>query len=193
MARMPEFTETDSIDAGIAISADQIRLARNALPHISEIEDSAELEVSDQMGRPTYHSHRQLFVPTIIILCLYSGGLLVLWSIDMTSSALFRMFALVLGIGVPLLGAHAFLRYETVRLQFLKDRLRVHPGWPKDAPIEIPYDLVSSLKVKRGLSGRLFGGGTIIIELTTGSKIAIADLKRPLDALAEYQHIVSER
>src|SRR5680860_1227051 len=148
MARMPGITQMDSIDAGVAAPAGPVRFARNVLPRVSEIEDSSELEVSDHLGRPTYHAHWQLFVPAVVILCLYSGGLLTLLALDMGSSALFRMFTLVLGVGVPLLGVHAFLRYETVRLQFLEDSLLVHPGWPKDAPSEVPYDLISSLKVK---------------------------------------------
>lgn len=158
-------------------------------PHVEQLEDSVDLEVSDKLGIPTYRAHPQLFAPSIAIFVLYSLGLIALVWNDMSSGSLFRLCAIVLGIGVPLLGVQAFLRHQTVRLQFFADNLRYHPGWPEDSPAEIPYALIENLKVKRGLSGRVFGGGTIVIKLTTGSKIAVADLERPLEAVAEFNRL----
>ncbi|MBL1404678.1 MAG: hypothetical protein COC17_00485 [Hyphomicrobiales bacterium] len=156
------------------------------VPRVLEVEDSTELEVADKMGRPTYHAHWQIFLPTIVIFISYTSGLYALYMMDMSSSALFRLGAIVLGVGVPLLTAHAFLRYSTVRLQLMDRQLRYHKGWPEDASVEVPYELISSLRVKKGIAGRLFGGGTIIIQLTTGTKIAIADIFDPSSAKEEY-------
>ncbi len=39
--------------------------------------------------------------------------------------------------------------------------------------------MVENVVVKRGLSGRLFGGGTIVLHLTAENKIVIADLAEP--------------
>ena len=122
-------------------------------------------------------------VPTLVILIGYGLSLLYLWATGRADGALFRLCAIVAAVGVPLLAAHAFLRYETVRVRLYKDRLRYHPGWPKDRVREVPGDLISSVRVKRGLGGRLFGGGTVVIGLSAGGRIAIADLSRP-DELA---------
>ncbi|MFK7901309.1 MAG: PH domain-containing protein [Nitratireductor sp.] len=155
-------------------------------PRVREVEDDAAIEVADKMGKPTYASHWQIFIPTLVIFLAYGLGLIVLFSMGMTSSALFRLGAIVLGVGVPLIAVHAFLRFSTVRLQFLETHLRYHSGWPSDASVDVPYELISSLDVRRGLAGRLFGGGTIVIKLTTGNRIAIADVFDPLGAQTEF-------
>ena len=46
--------------------------------------------------------------------------------------------------------------------------------------------------VKRGLSGRLFGGGTVVLNLTTGSRVVIADLGEPDEAKREVERAISE-
>ena len=151
---------------------------------VHDLEDSTELEMPDRPGKKTFRPHWQLFVPTMIILAGYGLSLLYLWATGRSGSGLFRLFAIVAAVGVPLLAAHAFLRYETVRVRLGKQRILFHPGWPRRNAREIPAELVSSVKVKRGLAGRLFGGGTLVIETTTGGRIAVADLRMP-DMLAE--------
>lgn len=171
-----------NMEDGQANSNDELRDS----PRVLEVEDSAAMEVADKMGSPTYHAHWQVFVPTIVILLSYSTGLVVLYLMGMTASSSFRLGAIVLGVGVPLLTVHAFLRYNTVRLQLMDSFLRYHRGWPEDASVEVPYELISSFRAKRGLAGRLFGGGTVVIELTTGTQISIADIYDPLGAKKEF-------
>lgn len=158
----------------------------SGVPRVHEVEDSTAMEVADKMGRPTYHAHWQIFLPTFVILISYSAGLYALHTMGMTTSALFRLGAIVLGVGVPLLTVHAFLRFSTVRLQFMDRTLRYHRGWPDDSSVEVPYELISTLRVKRGVAGSLFGGGTIVIQLTTGTQIAVADIHDPRGAKEEY-------
>jgi len=151
---------------------------------VHDLEDSTELEMPDRPGGKTFRPHWQLFVPTLVILAGYGLSLVYLWATGRSGSGLFRLFAIVAAIGVPLLAAHAFLRYETVRVRLGKQRILFHPGWPRRDAREIPSELVSAVRVKRGLAGRLFGGGTLVIETTTGGRIAVADLRMP-DVLAE--------
>lgn len=171
---------------------DQIEASENLSPHVSEMEDLAELEVASKMGLPTYKAHWQLFVPTVIILAAYTAGLVWLFANQMTGTSLFRLFSLVLGVGVPLLAAHAFLRYQTVKLQFTETSMRIHKGWPKDTPVEVPYALIDDIKVKHGLVGRIFGGGTIIISLTTDNVIAVADLKSCKKIQSQFRKIAKQ-
>ena len=83
---------------------------------------------------------------------------------------------------MPFLAAHAFLRYQTIRLQVNNGRVLCHPGWPKDLPIEVPLQVIRKIRVRRGLSGRLFGGGTVVISLLAGDDVVIADLAKPFEA-----------
>jgi membrane protein YdbS with pleckstrin-like domain len=154
---------------------------------VHEVEDGIELELPLDDAPVTYRCHWQLFIPTIVVVLGYGFALWYLWMTGRSGGSLFRLFAIVMAIGVPLLAAHAFLRYETVRVQLLADRLRYHPGWPKDMAIEIPIELITGMNVKRGLSGRLFGGGTLIIHTSTGHKTAIADLKNPSEIIANFE------
>ncbi len=134
---------------------------------------------AQNQGVPLFSAHWHIFAPTIIILVAYSLSWLLLALADMSASNLARLFIVVMSVFVPLLAAHAFLRYQTIRLQVNDDCLFCHPGWPKDLPIEIPISMIKKIVVKRGLSGRLFGGGTIVLHVAAENKIVIADLAEP--------------
>lgn len=149
------------------------------MPTVHEIENDLEMELAREDGVSVFRPHWQIFVPTVIVLFGYGASLIYLWATGRSDTALFRLFAIVAAVGVPLLAAHAFLRYETVRVQLTKNSLRYHPGWPKDRTLEIPHELIEEIRIKRGLSGRLFGGGTLVVRTSTGGKIAVADLRDP--------------
>jgi len=135
-------------------------------------------EAQDQ-GVPLFAAHWHIFAPTLIILVAYSISWLMLSLAGKSDSNLARLFIVVMSVGVPLLAAHAFLRYQTIRIQVNEDCLFCHPGWPKDLPIEVPISMVEKVVVKRGLSGRLFGGGTLVLHLKAENKVIIADLADP--------------
>lgn len=155
-------------------------------PAIREVQDVLALEPTNSK-KSIHRADWRVFVPTLIILLAYSAGLLVLWSKGMQDTALFRMFGLVTAIGVPLLAAHAFLRYATIRVQILPKTLRFHSGWPKDTPHEIPRKLITDISVRRGIFGIVFGGGTLAIQTSTGNHVEIADLANPQKILDEYR------
>lgn len=150
------------------------------------------LEKNDaqSQGIPLFSAHWHIFAPTIIILIAYSISWLLLAMADMSGTNLARLFIVVMAVFVPLLAAHAFLRYQTIRVQVNDDCLFCHPGWPKDLPIEVPVAMIENVLVKRGLSGRLFGGGTLVLELVAENKIIIADLAEPEKAQAAIQEII---
>jgi len=154
------------------------------MAQLQEIENEAEAELEAAGSGHLFKPHWQIFVPTIIILVSYCAAMAYLWATGRGDTALFRLFAIVAGIGVPLLAAHAFLRFETVRVLLKDDSICYHPGWPKDRMLEVPHKLIERTFVKRGLAGNLLGGGTLVIETSTGGRIAIADLCDP-DAIVE--------
>jgi len=130
-------------------------------------------------------AHWHLFIPTIIIAALYFSGWLVLILLGRIDTSLAKLFVIVLALGVPLLTIHAFLRFNTTRVQTCDAFVRYHPGWPKRFLVDLPFALIDHVSVKRGLSGRIFGGGTLVIHLTIGEKIFVPDLSEPDRACAE--------
>ena len=68
-------------------------------------------------GVPLFAAHWHLYIPTIIIAALYSLIWLMLFLTGNAGTDLARLFVVVMTVGVPLLAAHAFLRYQTIRIQ----------------------------------------------------------------------------
>ncbi len=165
-------------DSASAAGSDAI--TRASVPHVQIVEeDSFEAEAG-----AVHRARWQLFLPTLVITALYAAAWLYLAQTGRSGGGLAKLVLLVIAVGVPLLTAHAFLRHQTIRVQARGDALRYHPGWPRDLPVDLPYALIERIWVKRGIAGRLFGGGTLVIELTTGARVAIADLSDPDAALA---------
>lgn len=154
---------------------------------IIELDDDGGLELPDAEGSVDFRSDWKIFIPTIVILISYGLSMLYLWATGRVDGALFRLAALIAGIGVPLLAAHAFLRLETICVRFFDDSIHFHEGWPKKNATIIPYDLITKLSVKRGIFGNLFGGGTLIITTKGGVKTAISDLKSPDAAVSVFE------
>ncbi|MEC9343092.1 MAG: PH domain-containing protein [Pseudomonadota bacterium] len=161
--------------------------ARSHAPHAHAVEDVAGFELDEGVPEPSFRARWQLFLPTLAIALIYSVAWLYLMNTDKGHYALTRLVVIVMAVGVPLLAVHAFLRYQTIRVQVLPDTVRYHSGWPRDLPIDMPLELIDRVRVKRGLSGMLFGGGTLIMDLATGEKAAIADLNDPGGARAAIE------
>ena len=101
-------------------------------------------------GIPLFTAHWHLFIPTVVIAVLYSICWAILATIGMIDAALARMVVIVMAIGVPLLAAHAFLRYQTIRLQVSDSHVYCHPGWPKDLPIDLPVQIIQDVNGQAG-------------------------------------------
>ena len=102
-----------------------------------------------------------------------------MYFMGMAGGGLARLFIVVLAVGVPILFAHAFLRYQTITIELFEDYLQYHTGWPKSEPVKLPYGMVRNARYTRGLSGRLFGGGTVVLRLIGGGVVGIADVESP--------------
>ncbi len=129
-----------------------------------------------------YKAHWQIFVPTFIICFLYVVGWVILFFLGRSGDNLARLFIVVLAIGVPILFAYAFLRYQTISIEVFEKYLRYRRGWPKVDPVVIPYALIKKVDFSRGHLGGLFGGGAVTLQLEAGAVIAIADVERSIEA-----------
>ncbi|MBL4890687.1 MAG: PH domain-containing protein [Rhizobiaceae bacterium] len=126
-----------------------------------------------------YGAHWHVFIPTLVVTVLYFFGWLLLLLLGRGEGTLAKLFVLVLAVGVPLLTIHAFLRFNTTRVQMCNAFIRYHPGWPKRFLVDLPYALVEKVSIRRGISGRIFGGGTLVMHLTIGEKVYVPDLSDP--------------
>lgn len=126
-----------------------------------------------------YKAHWHIFMPTVIIAVLYLVGWSVLYFLGLSGGGLARLFVIVLAIGVPILFTHAFLRYQTIAIEIFENTLQYHTGWPRSEPVSLPYGMIKSARATRGLSGRLFGGGTVVLKLLAGEEIGVADVETP--------------
>jgi membrane protein YdbS with pleckstrin-like domain len=132
--------------------------------------------------RHVYKAHWQIFVPTFIVCFLYVAGWVILYLLGESGDSLARLFIVVLAVGVPILFAYAFLRYQTISIEIFEKYLRYHTGWPKADPVVIPYALIKKVIFSKGLSGRVFGGGTVTLQLEAGVVIGIADVEKSIEA-----------
>lgn len=143
-------------------------------PDMDNVADSVTLEPLHR-----YKAHWHIFMPTVIIAVLYMIGWIALYMMGLSGGGLARLFIIVLAIGVPILFAHAFLRYQTIAIEIFEEHLLYHTGWPKSEPVNLPFGMIKSARATRGLSGRLFGGGTVVLKLLAGEEIGVADVEKP--------------
>ena len=155
----------DDINPALALAPDEVHILERV-----EAQNS---------GVPLFVAHWHIFVPTVVIAILYSAAWMFLAMTGKSDTGLARLFIVVMAVGVPFLAAHAFLRFQTIRLQVSDGHAYCHPGWPKELPIDVPLSVIKEVKVRRGLSGYLFGGGTLILDLVTEGSVVVADISEP--------------
>ncbi len=162
-------------------------------PKLSQTETNPAGDVNDEQQWRMFSAQVQIFLPTFVIAFSYTIAWLAMLVAGATGLAISRMLLLVLATGVPLLLVHAFWRYQTIRLEIGKTAVRYHRGWPQEFPIELPYPLIERAYVRRGLSGRLFGGGTVVLRLITRQRVAITDLRSPDEAAKLINHALAPK
>ncbi len=136
-----------------------------------------------------------LLLPAAVIFAGYGAVLALLWQTQRLDTALGTLIAAVLAVGVPLIAAHAFLRILTIRLQPLAHAVFLHPGFPRAAASEIPYQRIVSVTTAGGLSGRMTGSASVTILRDDGMKFtaaAIADAEAARKAI-ERQRVENAR
>lgn len=120
-----------------------------------------------------------LFLPTAIIAVGYALVFGVFVSFGRGDGALARLCIAVLVLGVPLLLANATLRYFTILVRLSPDTVIVHQGFPRRDAREVAHSHIRAVHVSQGFVGRLTNSGTLMLELVTGQRVAIADLTEP--------------
>lgn len=120
-----------------------------------------------------------LFLPVALIAAGYGLLLFWLWSTGELSSGIARLATIVLALGTPLLLAHAALRYVTISVQLRDGFVQAKPGFPRSETLNIPYNDIEGIDIKRGIT-RLAGNyGTLVFRLRSAESISICDLHNP--------------
>jgi len=146
---------------------------------------------NDNPGRDenaTFAASRvSLALPVVIIAAGYALLVAYLALSARSEPRIGQIAVILLSVGVPFVLAYAVLRALTVRVQLLSHAVIVHSGFPRAGGIEIPYALVLGSTVRRGMFERLAGAGTVVVELTDGTRLTITDISEPYRLAAELR------
>jgi len=138
-----------------------------------------------------YPSRLALFFPASMVALGY-GVLYALMALAGDPDIILARFCLiVLLVAVPCLVTYAGLRVLTIRLRLLKHGLLVQQGFPAFDAVGLAYDNIDAIRVARGLSGRISGGGTLVFDLIDGRKIATAGLARPFEVKSAIERQIA--
>ena len=129
--------------------------------------------------RERFAAHWTIFLPSLVVACLYGGLWLVLLALGRADTALARLLLIVLVVGVPLLLVHAALRHRSCRLVIGDGELRCRSGWLRPRWRRIALTDIESAFALQGRIGRRLGGGTLVIRLQDGETVRLDDLDSP--------------
>ena len=143
---------------------------------------------NDNLAAPADHSLRAskvaLFLPVAVIAAGYGLLLLWLWFTGELASGIARLAVIVLAFGLPMLLAHAALRYATISMQLQDGFVQARPGFPQRGTLNIPYTDIERIDIKRGIARLVGNYGTLVVHLKNTDKVSICDLGDP-EAICE--------
>ena len=118
-----------------------------------------------------------LFLPGLIISAGYGLVYVYLHVTGQAGGHLARLVFAVLMIACPVILTWAGLRLATIRLHFGANGLEAHPGFPARDPVLLPYLDLDGVSIRRDLSNRLTGTGTLVLRPSSGKAIIMDALK----------------
>ncbi|HOV03344.1 MAG TPA: PH domain-containing protein [Hyphomicrobiales bacterium] len=138
-------------------------------------------------GRAKAAGHWALFIPPAAVAAVYLAAYGVLELGGAGEGDLARLCLVVALVATPVLVAIAFLRFETVRLEADAHTIAFHSGRPGGRIERRSYDDIVGLEVRRGLMTGRFGMATVVLELKSGRRVALAGLGHPEAAIAAIE------
>ncbi|MEM8649336.1 MAG: PH domain-containing protein [Pseudomonadota bacterium] len=180
-------------DIGYGIMNTNQHITENSFLENADNTVLLERREAKQEGVPLFASHWHIFIPSIVILTVYSVAWVMMTATGNSETHLARLFIVVMAVAVPLLAAHAFLRYQTIRVQVSDGHVFCHSGWPKEFPVDVPLSIISKVEVKRGLFGRVFNAGTLVLHLVPQGSLSVADLGQPFAAKQAIEEAIAEQ
>ena len=146
--------------------------------------DAARAGRAEAPGELKVGTHWTVFLPSLVIALLY-GGLWSWFSAGDAADGLARVALLVVAVGVPMLLAHAAIRFFGAEIVTADEALIARPGVPKRTEARVRVEDVVTVSIRRGLIGRVFDVGTVIVTDRSGQSVAVPDMAAPW-RVAEY-------
>ncbi|MGI9381974.1 MAG: PH domain-containing protein [Methyloligellaceae bacterium] len=142
--------------------------------------------------RQRFRVHWTIFLPALVVACLYGGLWLFLVAAARGDTAIARLLLLVAVVGAPLLLAHASLRHLSFGLAVGSRGLWYRRGWLRPHWRRVPLAQIARVDATRGLAGHLVGGGALVVRLKTGERLRLDDVSAPLDAARTIERRIAD-
>ena len=142
--------------------------------------------------RQRFRAHWTIFLPALVVACLYGGLWLFFVAAGKGDTALARLLLIVAVVGAPLLLAQAFLRHLSFGLAVGPRGLWYRRGWLRPRWRRVPLAQIARIDTALGLAGRLFGGGALVVRLKTGERLRLDDVRAPVDAARAIERRIAE-
>ena len=139
---------------------------------------------AEALGVALFTAHWRLFIPTVVLTVAFACIWVALTLTGQSHSDVGRFFIVAMALLLPLLGASAFLRFQTTRVQIHDDYVAVHTGNLMSNLKELDLGKLKSVTCKVSA----FGAGSLFLEDDSGSVTVLRSLKRPeaaRDAIVE--------
>lgn len=134
-------------------------------------------------------AHWTIYLPSLVVALVWAA--IYFWAVE-HRPVLGGVRAVALAVealGVPLLLFFAAVRARVLIVEVRRDEsgeavLHARSGFARPREVQIGAGEIASVRVRRSLPQRLFGGGAVDIKTLSGESLRFADLDRP-DAIAQ--------
>lgn len=139
-----------------------------------------------------YHTkpHWVVFVSPIFLFVIGLACVILIYS-DALSTFL-GMFSLLFFLPGILLGVSRFIAYKSSEFAVTNRRVLIKVGFIRRHSLELLLQKVEGIGVDQGISGRIFGYGTIIVTGTGGTKEPFKNIANPLEFRKQVQQSLSQ-
>lgn len=127
------------------------------------------------------HAHWTIYLPSLVVALVWAGVYLIAVRHQPALEGLRALALAVEGLIVPVLLFFAAVRARvlTAAMRDEGQRLYVCSGFFRPQDISIGVSEIASVRVRRSLPQRLFGGGALDIKTLSGERVFVSDLDRP--------------
>tara|TARA_R110000824_G_scaffold390760_10_gene587782 strand:+ start:680 stop:1153 length:474 start_codon:yes stop_codon:yes gene_type:complete len=135
---------------------------------------------------PAAYAHWTIYLPTGVVALVWAG--IYGWAVtrEPRLQGLMSLALAVEALGVPLLLGSAALRARVLAAEMRDDgaTLFLRSGFLRPREVSVGRSEVASVRLRRSLPQRLFGGGAIDVKTLSGEHLFVTDLDHPARIVA---------
>jgi uncharacterized membrane protein YdbT with pleckstrin-like domain len=127
------------------------------------------------------HAHWTIYLPSLVVALVWAGVYLIAVWHQPVLEGLRALALAVEGLIVPILLFFAAVRARVLTAEMRDEgtRLYVRSGFFRPQEISIGVSEIATVRVRRSLPQRFFGGGALDIKTLSGERVFVSDLDRP--------------